>query len=36
MNRSNIKDFLTKNVSILNGVGAKTKILLKKKYRKNI
>jgi len=31
MNRSNIKDFLTKNVSILNGVGAKTKILLKKK-----
>ena len=31
MNHPNIKDFLTKNVSTLNGVGNKTKKLLKKK-----
>ena len=31
MNQPNIKDFLTMNVSTLNGVGIKTKKLLKKK-----
>ena len=31
MNRTNIQEFLTKNVSTLNGVGSKTKKLLKKK-----
>ena len=31
MNRLDIKDFITQNISILNGVGNKTKKLLKKK-----
>ena len=31
MNQPNIKDLLTMNVSTLNGVGAKTKRLLRKK-----
>ena len=31
MNRSNIQDFLTKNVATLNGVGVKIRKLLKKK-----
>ena len=31
MNHSDIKDFFTQNISILNGVGNKTKKLLKKK-----
>ncbi len=31
MNRANIQEFLTKNVSTLTGVGSKTKKLLKKK-----
>ena len=31
MNESKIQNFLTQNVSSLNGVGAKTKVLLKKK-----
>ena len=31
MNRTNLQEFLTKNVSTLNGVGSKTKKLLKKK-----
>ena len=31
MNQPNIQDFLTKNISTLSGVGAKTKKLLKKK-----
>ena len=31
MNQPNIQEFLKKNISILNGVGIKTKILLKKK-----
>ena len=31
MNLPNIQDFLTKNISTLSGVGAKTKKLLKKK-----
>ena len=31
MNESKIQNFLTQNVSNLNGVGAKTKVLLKKK-----
>ena len=31
MNRFNIQDFLSKSVSTLNGVGIKTKKLLKKK-----
>ena len=31
MNQPNIKDFLTKNVSTLYGVGVRTKKLLKKK-----
>ena len=31
MNRENIQEFLTKNVSTLTGVGGKTKKLLKKK-----
>jgi hypothetical protein len=31
MNQSKIQDFLTQNISILNGVGIKTKKILKKK-----
>ena len=31
MNHLNIKDFITQNISVLNGVGNKTKKLLKKK-----
>ena len=31
MNRANIQEFLTKNVSTLTGVGGKTTKLLKKK-----
>ena len=31
MNRANIQEFITKNVSTLTGVGSKTKKLLKKK-----
>ena len=31
MNHLDIKDFITQNISILNGVGNKTKKLLKKK-----
>ena len=34
MNHKNFQDFLTKNVSALEGVGNKTKKLLKKKKLK--
>ena len=30
MNHSNLEDFFTKNITVLDGVGKKTKILLKK------
>ena len=36
MNQSKIHDFLIQNVSVLDGVGAKTKKLLKKKLEINI
>ena len=36
MNRLKYKDFITQNISVLNGVGIKTKKLLKKKEFKKI